>query len=475
MFASNLYFIFVVIIDLFGLFLISLVFSANKKKRLNHVFVLMTLGILCWITFAFLSDLSSQRENALLWNRLIFGSLVIVFVSSYFFSFLFPKQSKRYPIVDKIVLLVGLVALFLSPFSSLIVKEIAFKAWGTDLVFGSGIFLFYLLTLLWCFSVYALFKKYRRAVGMERLQIWYLWLGLFLFLLMNLIFNVILPAIRGTYELYQIGNFSVVFFLGLTAYAVIRHRLMGIRFAIRKGTIYTLSAIIAFVIYTTMVFIVRGLFTEITSTNVYLLNSLAIIVIAISFEPLRRGVRKLVDIWFFPESKKIEKSLAKIKEELPKTVDFDKFARALSDEIGKIIPVKEIKFFLLNKQEGIYHQIFPEKEGIKLRLDHPLIKYILSRKGMVVREELPLLAENKSKVEKEEVEKIVSEMEKNNWLVALSIGFEQANGLLFLAAKENKDAYTSEDLKFLENLKFQASQALDNAILYKEAVERIKV
>lgn len=474
MIAVSLY----VITIILYLFLAILVLRVIERSKAHTRFFLFLVMTLFWIVLVFLEQFNFSDLTIGWLNRADYAIAPVVAVFFLLFCLHFPKENKALSIGKEITLFIpGLIFTFFALFTNSLIKVIG----GNNIEYNKLIFTFYFLTLVLYFLIFGagiLVKKYIKSTGLIRLQLKYLIIGFLISGVLVLTMSAYQAYLGRTYGLtLSVLINSVIIFAIFATYAMIRHRLMGIRLVIRRGAIYTISAILVFLIYTGLVFLAKGLFENYAAENRFALNSIAIVLIALGFEPLRRGVRGVIDAWFFPEGKKIEKSLQKMKQELPKSVDFNKFAEALSKEISQIISAKETGFFLLNKKEGIYHQIFPEseKDRIRLRLDDILVKYILSRKEIVVREELEIFSENKSQVEKEEMEKIGQEMGKYGWAACLPIGFEQVNGLLCLSQKTNNDAYTSEDIKFLDNLKNQASSALDNAILYKEAVERIKV
>jgi GAF domain-containing protein len=46
-------------------------------------------------------------------------------------------------------------------------------------------------------------------------------------------------------------------------------------------------------------------------------------------------------------------------------------------------------------------------------------------------------------------------------------------GAFLVGQKSKKEAFTSENLQYLSNIQFQTAMAVANALLYKQAVERI--
>ena len=54
-------------------------------------------------------------------------------------------------------------------------------------------------------------------------------IGLLLFAGFNIVFNVVLPLAFNVYRYYAVGNYSVAFLLGFTAYAIVKRELFGVR------------------------------------------------------------------------------------------------------------------------------------------------------------------------------------------------------------------------------------------------------
>src|SRR5690606_21517875 len=109
---------------------------------------------------------------------------------------------------------------------------------------------------LWCgmplaFTVGAIalfFTRYRNAAYRERTRLRYLFVGLGTFVACAVLFDAVIPAVTGYTGLKSVGPLSSVLFIGLTAYAIVRHQVMGIKVVIQRGVIYIvlLSCIVAF-------------------------------------------------------------------------------------------------------------------------------------------------------------------------------------------------------------------------------------
>jgi signal transduction histidine kinase len=225
------YQILVVIVDLVGLTFGILVLRKNFKNPQNQLFFLMTIFALGWITLAYLSDLPFLFNYSILLNRSIYFFLSWFFLSAYFFSFYFPYKEKisgLFSFLNKLFLILGIFVSLLSLFTPLIVQEVKKTSWGTDIVWGRMFPLFSFLGIGWIISIGILFKKFLALPPFEKLKVKYFLLGFFIFFLANIIFNALLPQIRGTYEYYWFGNLSIIFFIGFTGYAIVIQHLFGI-------------------------------------------------------------------------------------------------------------------------------------------------------------------------------------------------------------------------------------------------------
>lgn len=247
---SSLILFFLILINIVGLVLAFWVYSSGKKEKSNKFFSLLTISILLWLNLGYTYSLPAQPNQALLLIRITFGAICLFFIPAYFFSIYFPKEEKRYKILDFSVVIIVTVFVLLSIFTNLIIKSVDIKEWGVDFAYGKlGMFFLFTVIIITFLILGQIFKKYFKLSREEKLKTQYLLVGTSLFALMNLIFNVILPAIRGTIQYYQLGNYSVIFLIGFTAYAIIKRDLFGIKviltevFVVLSGILLLLNTI----------------------------------------------------------------------------------------------------------------------------------------------------------------------------------------------------------------------------------------
>jgi signal transduction histidine kinase len=222
------------------------VYFNNKNNKVNKIFFFLTIFAIIWIVFSYLGNVAKAEQLSLVFKRLNFAALAPFFISAYFFSIYFPKESKRYSIIDKLIIVLGLILFFVSAFSNLVVKNIELESWGVNIVGGKLFPIFSLILTIFTIIIFInLIRKYLISSEEEKIKIEYLIAGAFTFAFFNLIFNIFFPIFYKTYQYDWIGDYSIIFFIVFTAYAIIKQKLFGIKVILTQ----ILVAIIAILLF----------------------------------------------------------------------------------------------------------------------------------------------------------------------------------------------------------------------------------
>ena len=231
----------IIVVALANLGLALAVFLRNKRSGSNRAFAAAVVAIVCWLAFAYLSDLPQLADYALLLNRLTLASAMWMGAFLLRFAIIFPSRDARLPLPWKVYMWFGLFLGVATLATPLVVAEIRFRPGGTDIVAGVG---FWLL-VAWAITgvigcVVALARKYRRAEGRERTQLKFMLLGFAGFALSSVVFGLILPSVTGNYRLAELNTFSSLVLVSVFAYVIVRHRLMDLRLAVLRASTHTL-------------------------------------------------------------------------------------------------------------------------------------------------------------------------------------------------------------------------------------------
>lgn len=224
------------VINLF-LFFIILHHNFRSRVRRNIAFVILFFSF--WVLFAFISEIVDSYSWKLYFSRLTYAAVVLgsVFFLNFVYAF---NREKLNNIIKYCIHFFIFACAFFTTFTDGIVASITITEASFDLVFGDTYWPFYVVILIYIFSIFKLARQYRKAEGQRKNQLKYLFGGLLFFIGTSIFINVVLRSIIGNDSLYRFGNYSIIVFSIATAYAVVKYRLMDIRLVITRSIVYVL-------------------------------------------------------------------------------------------------------------------------------------------------------------------------------------------------------------------------------------------
>jgi hypothetical protein len=218
-----------------NLFLAGLVFFRQPGNLPNQTFALFVLSVVAW-SFSVHLLYVSPTAAALIWcKRLPFAAASVIGSSFAVFCEAFPDlKSLRAKRGSWVVMALGALVAGLS-LTPLVVHDASIADTGQIQPHYGPLYPLFSAFMIGSFGygIGMLTRKWRASRGRRRLQIQYLWLGLCWALAGGTTTNLIIPALTGSSRFSLYGPFFSLFFIGLTAHAIIRHRLMDMRVVIR--------------------------------------------------------------------------------------------------------------------------------------------------------------------------------------------------------------------------------------------------
>lgn len=239
--------IIIIAINLIGFWLVFLVYFSDRRERLNWWFVAMTFFVILWINFAFLGYSADNIQSALIFYKLNWSSVILSLICAFYFFFIhFLGFKNRYKTLEQAVLFIGIVLVVLSMFTDFVIKDVVIKSWGAEIIFGYGNILFNIYSIfigiiIIIFLVKRYFEFHKKT---QKIRTKYFLFGTFLFLLSNIVFNIFFPLMSNSVIYQHFGDYSAIFFLAFTAYAIVKHELMGIKTLITQVLIVIISLIL---------------------------------------------------------------------------------------------------------------------------------------------------------------------------------------------------------------------------------------
>lgn len=286
--------IFVMLTFLGNLALGCFVYIKDRKSSLNRAFAVVSFSVAIWIFSAFMFWVSNVP---LFWGRMMFVGPIILAGAFPYFIYVFPPANRPQRLVKKIVFFIPVLTFLITVPTNFIVQKIISPSREVIYGIGNAIFGIYFIIYMGCAFI-MLVKKCMSAKGINRIQITYLLTGTLLSTIAGTTTNLVLPLL-GTSQFNRLGPSFTIIFVALTAYAIVRHRLMDIDVVIKKTVIFSglLGSLYAAVAAIT--FIARDLIGQhvIVSQNLATLISLSVLIIV--FEPIKKILINLTENFLF--------------------------------------------------------------------------------------------------------------------------------------------------------------------------------
>jgi signal transduction histidine kinase len=328
---------------------------------------------------------------------------------------------------------------------------------------GPGLALFLISTIfLNTAAAYLLIKKMNKALGVVKQQLRFITAGI---LLMHLfiISTILVPLIfLKTNKLVYFFPLYTLIFLGMTSYAIVKHRFLDIRFVIARSVSYILLFLIISLIYASW-FVLSTVY--VTHQNISVEN-LAIsvvlsLILASSYQPLNRVLAKITDNVFYRDRYNVQNVLLKVSTILSSTLSLTELVDHALREIMSNIRISQ-GYIVLTKNSAVVWS-----EGVGKTAKWPeddkslgplLLKAMLTHtdENILIFDELP-----------EGNEKEVMRERELSIILPLIVKDEVIGGVL-LGDKSSGNIYSIEDIGLLKILAPAIALAVKNAESYEE-------
>ena len=313
-------------------------------------------------------------------------------------------------------------------------------------------------SLLMLYSFYLDFRYYHRFTSTTRSQIKYIMVaGLIGFV------GGATNFFPQLLHIYPIGNYFVISYVALVAYAIVKYRLMGIRLIASRVYVYALIAIFSYAYFYLVVLVDDNALDGVYGQKALFFAPFFSLVFAILFIPLFKQIQKSSDIIFYSgyNPRKIIKNLGL---QLSSVINLDELLTILEFEFKKILATENIEVYLLHKKEKDVCSFSPIKlPGAKdVIIEGIVCDEIMKSKAIIVRDEADKMGRKK----------LAKELDKLHSKVVAPLTLRsEVIGVILLDKKITDEAYSQEDIEFLEIISAQAAVAIENARLYKQVDE----
>ncbi|MFH1412896.1 MAG: histidine kinase N-terminal 7TM domain-containing protein, partial [bacterium] len=316
-----------ILLLLLGIF----VLMKNKKSLSNFLFFLICLCTISWQFSFFLLFNTSSESMANILVMLCYMGIILLPVLFLHFIVLFTKGPSGISRFDKYFL-------YFSYLSVIIFEILLFKTnyfidgyheyyWGFYPAAGitHPIFLFILIASV-VRMIYLLYSKLkdRSIPGFRHYQFKYFLIALIFYSCSSIDF-------LGNYgvEFYSLGFGFILIFLGIIAYAIVSYRLMDIKLALRKSSVYLTSLLLTITPPVILKYVALRYFPQFSFWP-----DVILMIIAISIFPiLRKHVYRFANKYLFSSLYDVKEVIANLSDKLSTTLEAKKIYSFVSKSL----------------------------------------------------------------------------------------------------------------------------------------------
>ncbi|MCA9380642.1 hypothetical protein KC678_00055 [Candidatus Dojkabacteria bacterium] len=458
-----------IIILLVSFFTATYVLLASKKV-VSIIFVLLTYTLGFWVFTNFLLDNIQDNNLGLIIIRLSVLGPILIGPLFFNFAMLFPSIQQGYK--HKYIYLTLLSTIFFIPFiptkyniSYINITEEE----GVD--FGLGqmywIFIIYLCVFV-LLAIYFLIKKYRKSIGIEKLQLSLFGISFFTTFILAIVFALLIPQL-GYPELGVIGPLSSVIFIGVTAYTLIRHGLFDIRLILGKITYFTLSAFILYISFYIFVSLDIFVFNGIYSPESLFIGIFFAYLFVLIYDNYNEFIKEKVESSIINPGYNPNEVIRQLNHSINTQLEYIPNIESIISAISQTIrPLS--KWIIVSKGTEIERFGPKEIELKKDQINHLFELFQSIETDTFVKDEYLNEASRNISPIKNVINEILGMIENLDISVILGIKNQNAEtiALLILGHKDGYVPYSLTEVRFLRTLADMLSVSLTRSFLFEE-------
>jgi PAS domain S-box-containing protein len=455
------------------LFVGIIVITNNPRAAANRIMLSFSLISSFWALAILIINLQDSLSMTLFWIRAshALGVLapwhILALVNSLFHRKPLYSRGLRISLAASIVM----ACLAFSPLLIIGLEEPYFE---NRLIYGNLTYPFIVFIIgMITYTLWQVFARLKSSRGKTRIQMNYLFTGTLISALLITAVNIILPLIGIIYiydvDIRSLGPLFSLIMLGSISYAIVKHRFMDLRLAVRKNLT---SMVIAVLLAILSMLLFRIMFQWITVYDFFIKEMIIAVIVffvIITLPAIKKRIQFFIDKYIFKGVADYHTLLIESIKKISNLMDVELLLNHLTENIVRFMR-PEYSFYCLMDDSGElrikgftgiseeYNESFIDKTLIKLIIDHLEDDHlILLQADSLIRANNPaneLLYNQMKRIGVDIVMPLVSD------------GYLE--GLLFLGAKDSGEPYYHEDYLLLSEISTQVKIGLINAKHYKE-------
>ncbi|MEX1997838.1 MAG: ATP-binding protein [Candidatus Andersenbacteria bacterium] len=455
-----------------------LVYVRNSRSATHRLLAVLSLIIAIWSIVNALSVHAETNPAATWLVRFVMFFSTPVGVLFFLLMYIYPRSTlgiSRKILTLILTLMAVTMAVSISPLLFPVVTPIPGAA--PKPTPGIGMLLYVPVVVFGIISgVIILIRKFLKASGIERIQAGYLLAGVTIMFSLIIALLVIAVNVFETTVFVPYAPLFTLPFVGLTAYTIIRHRLMDVRLAIFRTLSLTFLIGGVLSVYGLLILFAVPLISDATGIRGELTAAAAALLSVPVARLIQQALTKITDKFLFQSRVDYQKALVKLSQELSGTIRIEEVTQTFLRAMREMVRSKKAVIMLREEKEGEMVPMASAGAGsfnLTIPAGNPVVQHLRHAEQILVKDELAVIQEQE--LNPEHLEELTVIQNSMLWLdvaliVPLSVN-KELMGLLLLGDKLSGQPYLQEDVEFLSALAPQAATALENAQLYQQSLK----
>lgn len=455
-------FLVAILMFMVGLFVV----LRNKKSRVHLLFFLSASSASIWQIGTALALLADNSTSALTATRVAFFGIALIPVLSYHLSLCISGAK-----INKI-LIFGYLCAFLCfiplSWTPLILNGVYKYSWGYFFKAGKFhpvfmVFFIYFMGLIF-FNLFLSFRKETKPFEKNRKKYFSI------ALLIAYIGSIDYLPTYGV-KVYPFGYLTLICFVLIFAYAILRYRLLDIKVALTRTSIF----VMVYTLVLGLPFAVSAWFKrwliEMFGASWWILPQGLTALLATAGPFLYIYLDRQAENRLLKEQKRYQATLKQASVGMTRIRNLKRLLDLITHIVTKTVKISYIGIYLYNKESDEYILQVNRDKGrmppIKITISNPLITWLKANQEPLVYEEIKRLKEDSHELSYQELEENMRLL--FGTVVIPSLLEDRLLALIVLGEKTSGQIYTPEDLNVFQVLAAQAALAIENAHFFEEA------
>jgi len=442
------------------------VLTRNPRREANWSYGLFCFSIALW-SFSYVKwQVVTTEVEALFWARALMlpAIFIPVFYVQHILSLFGPRKFKKPTLVVGYVFsVIACILVMTAHFVKGVSPKLSFPFWPDP-----GI-LFHVFLPIWAtfvvWGVYVIAYNLRCSMGIKKTQLRYVLAATLIgwgggatnFLLW---YDIPIPPF---------GNILVSVYVALTAYAIVRYRLMNINLAITRTAVFVSVYALILGIPLAFAFRWRDELELSLGTNWWAVLLIAYALLATTAHYINLYLQQRAEEKILSEQRRYQEVLLQAAQGMTLIKELKRLLNLIVHLMTRAVRVKHAAVYLWDRAQSKFVPMASRHESYKnaphFEEEDLFIRFLYGHRKPTVTEELQL----KMQAERGSGSGLVETLKALKAAVVIpSFVEEKCVGFLVLGEKRSEALYADDDLKVFETLASQAALAIENAQFYEE-------